>query len=215
MGDPAGIGPETIAKAFRDAPEATARLLRGRRRGHAAARGAHRAGRGRGGVPVAAIGVGRPRRWRRRRAACRCCRWRRRAVAVPDGPDQRARPAAPGRRLRDMGGARGAAWRGGGLVTAPLAQGGAGGRRRALRPLSRATPSCCRPRRPRARAFRWTGAGAHDAGQRRAARGAGQHPPLAARGHRQGNLANVRETLRITHGRGAALGRPRASPWPG
>ena len=70
------------------------------------------------------------------------------------------------------------------IVTAPLhkeALAAAGCR------LSRATPSCCRPRPRRTWACRVARrAGAHDAGQRRIAHGAGQHPHVAARRDRGG-----------------------------
>jgi dinuclear metal center YbgI/SA1388 family protein len=85
--------------------------FRGGRRGHAAPR---RARWWPGGVslPVAQI-ERRPRRWRCRRAACRCCRCRPPGLPVPWGGQRAGR--APGRRLRGVGRARGlrgevAAW---------------------------------------------------------------------------------------------------------
>jgi 4-hydroxythreonine-4-phosphate dehydrogenase len=52
-------------------------------------------------------------------------------------------------------------------------------------------------------------AGAHDAGQRRAAHGAGDDPPVAAPRDRRGHLRRGAETLRIAHRSAARWGQPR------
>ena len=210
MGDACGIGPEIIAQAVPRAARRGGCVVLGDVGGDAACRGADR----RRGSPVARDRARRPTRWPCRRAACRCCP----PTACPPICSTRrsgqvdARAGAAAARVHRARGARWcrrARW--------PASSPRRSTRRRWPPPACAfpATPRCCR-RWPRAGGA--AAAGAHDAGQRRAAHGAGDDPPVAAPRDRRGRPSTpCCETLRIAHRAAAALGpgARRASRWPG